>query len=229
MTRVLIWDLPTRMLHWLLTVGFCVAFGIAQFAGEHSRWFDVHMIVGLALGVVVLLRIVWGIFGSRYARFNSFAYSPVELMEYLRGAVRRTAPRYAGHNPGSAYATFAILGLLCVVIGSGLLMSTGSEAAEEIHEPAVYALAAMVVVHIAGVAWHSWRHRENLTATMISGQKWANHEDAIWSSRPVAAAVFAVVIAAVTIGLYRNYDAKRHETALPFVGTTIHLGESEEH
>jgi cytochrome b len=229
MTRVLIWDLPTRLLHWLMTVGFCLAFGIAQFAGEHSRWFDVHMIVGLALGVVVLLRIVWGIVGSRYACFKSFVYSPVELMEYLHGAVRKTAPRYAGHNPGSAYATFAILALLCVLIGSGLLMSTGSEAAEEIHEPAVYALAAMVVIHIAGVAWHSWRHRENLTATMISGQKWANNEDAIWSSRPVAAAVFAVAVAAVTIGLYRNYDAKRHETALPFVGTTIHLGEGDEH
>jgi len=228
MSRVLIWDLPTRLFHWTLTVGFLASFGIAQFSGEHSAWFPLHMILGLALGFVVLLRIVWGLIGSRYAKFGSFVYRPGELVSYLKGALTNSARRYAGHNPGSAYASFVILLLVCLVVGSGVLMSTGSEAAEEVHGFLAYALVAAVVVHVVGVGWHSWRHRENLTATMITGWKEAAPADAIGSSRPFAAIVFAVLTVVFTVGLFRNYDRGRDETRLPFVGTAIHLGEPED-
>lgn len=229
MSKVLIWDLPTRLFHWVLTVGFVVAFGIAQLAGEHSRWFPIHMILGIVLGFVVMLRIVWGLMGSRYARLNSLLYSPRQWLAYMRDAVSRTAPRYVGHNPGSAYATLAILALICVVAGSGLMMSFNIEAAEEIHVPAAYLLAAVVALHIAGVIWHSWRHQENLAATMVTGWKEAEPDNAIASNRLFAASVFAVLIAVMTVGLFRNYDRRRSETRLPIIGVTIHLGEDEEH
>jgi cytochrome b len=227
-SRVLIWDLPTRLFHWLLTAGFLASFGIAQFTGEHSQWFPVHMIVGVSLGVVVLLRVVWGFTGSQYARFASFLYRPTVFAAYMRDALVAKTSRYAGHNPGSAYATFAILVLTAVVVSTGLQMGVGSEAAEEVHVPAAYALAGAVAMHIAGVLWHSWRHRENLTLTMVTGWKDASPADAIHSTRPLAAAVFAVLIAVMTVGLFRNFDRERGETKLPFVSTAIRLGEAED-
>ncbi|HMO85308.1 MAG TPA: cytochrome b/b6 domain-containing protein [Lacipirellulaceae bacterium] len=227
MSKVLIWDLPTRLIHWLLTVGFFVCFGIAQFAGEHSRWFVVHMLLGLALGIVVLLRLLWGIIGSRYARFGSFLYGPAEVWAYLRGAFTARAPRFVGHNPGSAYATYAILLLIGLLVVTGLLMSNGSEWAEEVHAPAAYALCLVVAIHIVGVLWHTWRHRENLALTMISGWKEAAPADAIDSARPVSAIVLAALIAAATVGLLRNYDRERGQTKLPLVNAWIHVGESD--
>jgi cytochrome b len=229
MSKVLIWDLPTRLFHWSLTAGFLASFGIAMWAGERSRWFPVHMLLGLALAFVVLLRVVWGTIGSRYARFQSFVYRPSELAAYLKSTVTRHSLRYAGHNPGSALATFAILALIILVAGSGVLMSMGFEAAEEVHGFLAYALAAVVAVHILGVAWHSWRHRENLTATMITGRKEANPAEAIASSRPVVAVVFAVLMIVVIGSLFRNYDRGRAETRLPLTGIAVHLGEPEGH
>ncbi|QDT73157.1 cytochrome b/b6 domain-containing protein [Lacipirellula limnantheis] len=227
MAKVLIWDWPTRIIHWLLTLGFLACFGIAQLAGEHSAWFPIHMILGVSLGFVVLLRVMWGFMGTRYARFSSFLYSPSALFAYLKGTLSGKAPRFAGHNPGSAYATFAMLLLIGVVVVTGLLMSSGSEAAEEMHVPAAYALAAAVATHIVGVFWHTWRHRENLTLTMVTGWKEAPPAARIASTRPVVAALFAVVIAAVTLGLFRNYDSAKQQTTVPFAGTVIRLGEVE--
>jgi cytochrome b len=227
MAKVLIWDLPTRLFHWSMTIGFFACFGIAQFAGEHSPWFPYHMILGIALGIVVALRVGWGFVGSRHARFGSFLYRPSELIAYIRGALAAKSPRYAGHNPGSAYATFAILILVAVVVATGLLMSTGSEAAEEVHVPAAFALAAAVAVHVVGVLWHTWRHRENLTLTMITGWKEAAAGDAIHSNRPLVALLFLVVIAVMTGSLFRNYDRATGRTKLPIAGTAIQLGEVE--
>lgn len=230
MSKALVWDYPTRLFHWALTVGFAIAFAIAVLAGHRSAWFPVHMILGLALGVVAVLRIIWGFVGTRYARFGSLLFAPTALAGYLRGAVTGQAPRFAGHNPGSAYATFAILALTLITAGTGLLMSRDVEAAEELHELAAYALAAVAVVHIAGVAWHSWRHRENLAASMVTGAKETEGADEeIASPRPVAGIVFALIIATATVGLFRNYDQQRHETKLPLLGTPIHLGEEEHH
>mgnify|MGYP000449590781 CR=1 FL=1 len=87
MAKVLIWDLPTRLIHWLLTFGFLACFGIAQFAGEHSAWFPIHMILGISLGIIVVLRVAWGFTGTRYARFGSFLYSPSALYEYMKGTL----------------------------------------------------------------------------------------------------------------------------------------------
>jgi cytochrome b len=185
------------------------------------------MILGVALVFVALLRVAWGLLGTRYARFSSFLYRPAVFAAYLRDAIVAKTDRFAGHNPGSAYATFAILILIGVVASTGLLMGVGSEAAEEVHGAAAYALAGVVAFHIAGVLWHSWRHRENLTLTMITGWKDASPADAIGSTRPLAAAVFAVLIAATTIGLFLNYDRDRRQTALPFVQAVIRLGEAE--
>ena len=74
MPRVLIWDLPTRIFHWLLTIGFFAAAAISLAADDDSSLFSAHMILGIVLGVMVMLRIVWGFVGTQHARFTSFLF-----------------------------------------------------------------------------------------------------------------------------------------------------------
>jgi len=79
----LVHDLPTRLFHWLFAGSFIAAFAIANVA-EHSTAFPLHMLAGILLGALILFRLLWGLFGTRYARFDSFALHPAQLFEYLR-------------------------------------------------------------------------------------------------------------------------------------------------
>lgn len=111
-----------------------------------------------------------------------------------------------GHNPGSSYGIFAMLILLGMAVVTGLMMSGGNEAAEELHAASSYLLLAVVGVHLIGVAWYAVRHRENITLSMITGTKVGESADAIPSSRPIAALLFVAVVGIVTVGLFQNYD-----------------------
>ena len=102
MNRVLIWDLPTRVFHWLLSGGFIAAAVIALALGEHSPLFPYHAIIGLTIALMVCLRVIWGIAGTRYARFGTFIFGPAAVIEYMKGTLvggtsradtpRRTTP-----------------------------------------------------------------------------------------------------------------------------------------
>lgn len=223
MSKVLIWDLPTRLIHWLLAVGILLTFAIAQLAGEHSKLFVVHMLIGIVIGFVVLLRLIWGFIGTRYARFSSFIFGPSAVLRYLKEALNATGERFIGHNPGSSCSIFAMLLLTCTTVITGLLASNGSEPAEELHGVSAYTLLAVIAIHILGVAWHTIRHRENITLGMLTGMKAGSPSDAIRSSRPVAAVVFAAAIVLLGVGLWRNYDTAKGQTKLPVIGTAIQL------
>lgn len=226
-SRILVWDLPTRLFHWFVTVGLVACFAFAQLSDEHSSGFMIHMILGIVLGLMVAMRVAWGFVGSRYARFGSFLFSPVKVLSYIRGAFTRQERQYVGHNPGSSYGIFAMLILLGMAVATGLMMSGGNEAAEELHTASSYALLAVVGVHLIGVVWYSVRHRENITLSMITGTKVGESADAIPSSRPLAALVFVAAVGIVTAGLFQNFDRTKGQTKLPFLNTVIPLGEVE--
>jgi cytochrome b len=225
MSKVLVWDLPTRVFHVVLAVGFVVAYSVAELLGSRSAWFPYHMMVGLTLAAAVLLRAIWGFVGTRHARWQELMYRPTDVLAYLWGAVTRTAPRSVGHNPGSSYAILAMLALTLLAAVSGLLVTRGYEEAEEVHEVAANGLLIVVLIHVCGVVWHSWRHRENITLGMITGYKEGAPSDAIASSRPLVAGLFAGLVLATLAGMVRNYDVKSRTTSLPFVGTQLRLGE----
>ena len=227
MQRVLVWDLPTRLFHGLLTVGVLCAFAIVQFAGERSSLFPYHAMLGVIVGVMVALRVVWGLIGTRYARFGSFLYSPVSVIEYLKGIFTGEGGRYVGHNPGSGYAILLMLGLTLIVAISGLLMSGGNETVAEIHAICAYVLIGVVVIHVLGVILHTIRHRENITLSMVTGRKDAEAPDGIPSAAPLAGVVFTLVTILLAAGLYQNYDPAGQRTKLPIIGTIIQLGEAE--
>lgn len=226
-SRILVWDRPTRLFHWFITVGLVACFAFAQLSDEHSSGFMTHMILGIVLGLMLAMRVVWGFVGSRYARFDSFLFSPAKVLSYIRGAFTGQERQYVGHNPSSSYGIFAMLILLGTAVATGLMMSGGNEAAEELHAASSYLLLAVVGVHLIGVVWYSVRHRENITLSMITGTKVGESADAIPSSRPIAALLFVAVVGIVTVGLFQNYDRAKGQTKLPFLNTVIPLGEVE--
>jgi len=226
MARVLIWDLPTRLFHALLALGFFGAFIIANVA-EHGPAFPYHMLLGLALAFMVLLRLVWGFVGTRHARFAAFPVAPRTVFGYLRDALRGSSARYAGHNPGAAAAALAILFLVLALAATGLLMGQGVEAAEEIHGPLAWALLVVIVGHVAGILNHTRQHKEAIALSMVDGKKEAGPAAAIPRARPLAALVFVVLVGLWSGGLFTGFDAATSRVTLPLVGATLLLGEGE--
>jgi cytochrome b len=115
-TTDVVWDLFVRVAHWTIVVGFFLAY----FTEDDAL--TLHVWAGYAVGIVVLLRIVWGFVGPRHARFTDFLYRPSEVAAYLRDLLRSRARRYLGHSPaGGAMALALWVGLL-VTVGSGLML-----------------------------------------------------------------------------------------------------------
>jgi len=190
--RIMVWDLPVRAFHWLLTGSFAGAWLLS----ESERWRDVHVMLGYTVLGLVAFRIAWGLFGTRYARFRSFLFGPRDVLGYLRGLGSRRSPRHLGHNPAGSYAIWAILGLAVLTGAAGIATynEIGGEVFEEVHEFLANVWLLVVGVHVAGVLLSSVLHRENLVRSMVTGYKDA--QPGAPAARP-AYAIGALLIAAV--------------------------------
>jgi cytochrome b len=227
MNRLLVWDIPTRLFHWLLVAGCGAAFVLALAAPEHSLAFDSHMLLGLALLPLLLFRVIWGFFGTRYARFRTFLFSPTEMLAYLTGMMTRSAQRHVGHNPAASYAIFAMLALLAGIGVTGLLIPGGGERYEDLHEVMSYALLVLIGGHLLGVLFHTMAHKENIVLSMLTGRKAVTAEEGIPSSRPVVAVIALVLLGAWSAALVTTYDTAARRLDIPFVGKSFQLGKSE--
>jgi len=198
-SKVLVWDAPTRVFHWTLALSFAGAFLTA----ESERWRDVHIMLGYTVLALVAFRLIWGFFGSRYARFKSFAYGPRDVLGYLKSLVTRSPRHYLGHNPAGSVVIYGLL-LLAVATGiSGYLHynEIGGEWLEDLHETLAYAMLALVFVHIAGVLVSSLLHRENLVSAMLTGYKRGDPASGIRRARWLVAVFLVGALAALWTGV----------------------------
>jgi cytochrome b len=115
--EVKVWDLLVRLGHWGLVGAFCVAYVSADDEGDVDQ---LHVWAGYAVAAIVVVRLVWGVLGSKYARFSSFAASPVAGFRYLRDMIGGRAKRYVGHSPAGALMVFALLASLSMTVFTGL-------------------------------------------------------------------------------------------------------------
>jgi len=168
-TQIRVWDLPTRLFHWLLVVSFAGAF----VTGDSERFRDLHVLFGYALLGLIGFRLLWGIVGTRYARFTAFPLSLSTLKAYLRSLLTGSPHHYVGHNPAGSWVIVALLtlGLLSGTSGYATYNEMGGEWLEELHEGTSNAMLALVGVHVLGVLVSSLLHRENLVRAMITGYK----------------------------------------------------------
>jgi len=192
MERILVWDLPTRIGHWLLAVGFAIAWLTAE--SESLRL--VHVGVGGMVVGIVLFRFAWGFVGSTYARFESFVRMPTAAWQYLIALLSRQPRHSTGHNPAGGYAILALLTLAALAGLTGWLnyQDLGGEWLEEAHEAIASVMLAIVGVHLLGVAVGSWRHQENLVRAMVTGFKQGRPEQAIASAR-IGAVITLIIFA----------------------------------
>lgn len=170
---VRVWDRAVRVLHWTLAGSVALsALGLVALIG-------VHQPAGYIALAAVLARVVWGAFGSRYARFAQFVRVPRVTLHYARAVLGRRAPRFVGHNPLGGWMTVALLACVAGLALTGWLYTTdafwGDAAVEGAHRALAWALLGLVAVHIAGVIFTSLEQRENLTRAMLDGAKRAPH------------------------------------------------------
>jgi cytochrome b len=203
--RTLVWDVPTRLFHWLLVACFAGAW----LTSTSDRWLSIHVFLGYVMLGLIGFRLVWGWVGGTYARFASFVVGPKAGFAYLRAlAAGHDAPS-TGHNPAAGQAIVLML-LLGLVVGATGIFAQGSEERQgavtglmsvgtgtllrQVHE--VLAILMLVVVggHLTGVALGSWLHGENLPLSMLTGMKRApDGTPASGAFRGVAAALALVV------------------------------------
>jgi cytochrome b len=164
-----VWDAVVRVLHWTLVLSVAAAWLTRHSPGRWHEW------LGYATLVIVATRTFWGFTGSRHARFTDFMRSAPVAAAYSRDVLAGREARFLGHNPLGGWMTVLLLAMVALVGATGWLYTTdrfwGVPWVEELHETLSDVLFAFVALHILGVAYTSFRHRENLPAAMLHGRK----------------------------------------------------------
>ena len=182
--KVKVWDLPTRLFHWLLVA--LVALGLITGFLSPEWWMDVHLWAGYGTVFLIIFRLVWGIFGSEYSRLETFTFTPREVAAHIREVIFLRPTHYIGHNPAGALMIFALIFILAGITLSGLLVLGGEEnqgplagaanfqigdMASDIHSTLTLILMGLVAFHIIGVFTEIRLSGENLIRSMIDGIK----------------------------------------------------------
>lgn len=183
-TPVRVWDLPTRLFHWLLALSVVALVITGHVGGNALNW---HMRIGLWVGALLLFRVVWGFVGGRWSRFASFVRTPGTVLRYLKGDHRHDDHFEVGHNPLGSFSVLALIGLLAVQVATGLvaddeIATTGplnrfvSSATASLatgwHKGLGKALVvALVLLHVAAIVYYLRRKKQNLITPMLTGDK----------------------------------------------------------
>lgn len=227
MKKILVYDLPTRVFHWIFAFLFIATFGIAKLIDSETVLFSVHMLMGMTISLAVILRIVWGFTGNKFARFSSFELKPSTLIEYFVSLVKSKTPLSLGHNPASSWAALAMM-LFALGLGlTGFLMVNGyKEQLEDVHELISTLFIITAISHIAGIIIHTLRHHELIALSMITGKKNTTLTSATDEKQhPVVAIIFILIVAGFAFNLVTNFD--QNTKTLKLFGSTLQLGESE--
>lgn len=204
--RAKVWDLPVRLFHWALFL----LVGFSWWTAETHRD-ELHYWSGYGIVFLLLFRLLWGVFGSSTARFSTFVRGPVAVADYVRSRFRWTR---AGHTPLGALAVLALLGLLILQAGTGLVSLdedglTGgplatlvsfdlSEAANDLHHDSFDILLVFIGLHVVSILLYRIALGLDLLSPMISGK--ADLAPGVEPIRPVPPKI-AVVCAAAALAL----------------------------
>ncbi len=229
MQKKLTYDLPTRLFHWIFALLFSAAFFIAKSFDDESKVYPVHMLLGFMLVFSVILRIIWGIIGTKSARFSSFRLSPNELVNYFKDLLVNKTKIYFAHNPASSWAALLMF-ISTIGLGiTGYLMVSnagGKDFYEEIHELFANTFIVLVIFHISGVLFHSFRHKDGIALSMIHGKKsYSGSEEEIKNSRPIVAILFLALLLGALFFLNQNYNSSTG--ILNVFGNKLQLSEVE--
>lgn len=174
---VLVWDFPVRVFHWLLVVSFTGAWLTAESEAQEM----LHYAFGYSACVLVLFRILWGVIGTRYARFSEFIKGPSKTIDHIKSLFKRNHDSELGHNPAGALVMILLMVFILFLGITGYWSVKGllSDQVGEAHEVIASAAMAVVIVHIAAAITMSFLQKENLFKSMLTGQKEGTVDQAI--------------------------------------------------
>lgn len=209
--KIRVWDLPTRLFHWLLVACIAGAFITVKKGG---LWMDYHLLFGYGVLGLVLFRIVWGFVGPEHARFSHFVRGPGAIFGYLKGNVARAT----GHNPIGAISVIAMLLLFGWQAISGLFANDDilvegplaalvskelSDTMTGLHKLDELPILIIVGLHVLAIIWYRIAKKQKLTSAMITGDAPSDEFDVVttptrdtWSVR-----LLALVIALASAGV----------------------------
>jgi cytochrome b len=220
---VRVWDLPTRVFHWLLALSVLAAYVTG---GERGTFFVIHVGAGHLILLLLLFRLFWGFIGSPHSRFADFVFSWRSIGSYVKDLARFRHRHFVGHNPLGGLMVLAMLMLLLATVGTGLsgaaargyqagslliaAMGRGSRALGELHETLGNLVIILAGIHVAAVFGHWLLARENLVRAMITGRKRIPPGTRV-EERPLAGpartgAVLALVSVAALV-IFSRFDA----------------------
>lgn len=209
MKSISLWDLPTRLFHWLLVLCVTGSLVSVKLGGTWMLW---HERCGLAVVGLLSFRLAWGIVGSTHARFHKFVPGPASTLAYLKGEWQGL-----GHNPLGALSVFAMLGLLGFQAVTGLfatdaiafngplyraVSSSWNDTITSWHKLTEWFIYGLIGLHVASVLFYTLVKKDNLIAPMITGRKTVSkqlareREGGGW-----IALVVALVVAGVAVWL----------------------------
>ncbi len=181
--EVRVWDPLIRFFHWALLGSFIVTY----LSGD--EFMALHEWAGYSIAALLVVRLIWGVVGTRYSRFADFVRSPSEIKQYLQDIMSFRARRYLGHNPAGGAMVIALLFSLSLAVLTGMaaygstealgpfaglfsgLGEEGADVLEELHEIFANAVLFLIGAHVLGVLFASVQHQENLVESMWTGFK----------------------------------------------------------
>ena len=211
--RILVWDWPTRLFHWMIVLIVPLQWWTAR-----EEMMDVHIVTGqVALGLIIF-RILWGLVGSETARFARFLKGPRAMLDYVSG---RTGSML-GHNPLGGWSVVAMMLLLVAQVGLGLFatdedgINSGPlshlvtfESAirlAENHETVFKVLLAFIGLHLIAVGWYALVRRDGLLAPMVTGSRQADAGVAGITPPPLwRVALVAAIAAGLTLLIVKAF------------------------
>ena len=214
MHSIRVWDLPTRLFHWLLAA--CVV-GLVVSGSLGGNWMNWHLRLGYTVLTLLLFRLVWGFMGGHWSRFATFLFGPGALIAYLQG---RSEPAHrVGHTPLGALSVFALLAVLLAQVGSGLFSDdeiaffgplvrfvSGETvlAATNYHKNiGKYLILGLVALHLLAISFYKLVRKQGLVQPMILGDKVV--DQALPAAKDTAGTRLLALVVLVCCGVAVNW------------------------
>ena len=208
--RVAVWDIPTRLFHWLLVVLVINCVVTAKIGGNFMTY---HMYSGYLVLSFLFFRLLWGVLGGYHSRFANFVRRPSIVFQYAIGLIKKDMPHYLGHNPLGGWSVVAMLLTLLLQAMSGLFASDDiftegplyplvsnsvSNALTRIHNINAIVIACLIAVHLTAIIFYLVVKHENLIKPMFTGIKiWPGDAPPLGGNLWTATIIFGISLAAV--------------------------------
>lgn len=211
----LVWNFPMRIFHWGFAASFTGSWVLGEYFNPESDIFKYHMVLGILAGLFLVARIVFGLFGSRHAKWTRFFFTPWHTLRYFWDAARFRTKNYTGINPGTSMVA---IGMYLAVAG---LLYTGfhPEYVENWHEIIAQAFLWLVGLHLAGLALHTISHREWIALAMITGRKHGLPGEGLAKDNWIGGWAFLFLCLLATAALYFSFNVLESTLNIPGLPT----------